>query len=141
MLRFRGFRRFAAALSGAFLLQLSLLGTGTLCAMEHGSPDPASPAAHASHAGMRMGDAGAGTAAHDAGAPPARCDVAGSDDACGLPWAPGHCAAMTTCSATVAPAAQVAVQLASATIAVELPEPALIHSGPSTAPELPPPRA
>lgn len=135
MPRLSGFRRLAAALSGALLLQLSLLGSGTLCAMEHGSD------AHGSgHAAMRMAGP---TSEHGApqGHDAPRCDVAGSDDGCGLPWAPGHCAAMTTCSATAAPVSAVSIQLAAATPAADMPEPTLIHSGPAAAPELPPPRA
>lgn len=131
--RFGGLRRLVAALSGALLLQLSLLGSGVLCPMEHAD----AAQAQGEHSAMQM-PAGEGAPVHQHA--PVGCQV-GGDEGCGLPSAPGQCAAMTTCVATAAPAAAPSVQLAAARIVAELPEPAAIHSGFSPAPELPPPRA
>lgn len=139
-------RRIAAAFTTALLLQLTLLAGGTLCALQGG----AAPDTMAGMAGLH--------GAHRAGAatnrvspalwavsdtPPAthRCDGTEQGDGCRHPWAPGQCVSMTTCTAVGAPAGEIIAQVAVFSSTADLPEPASIASGPTAAPELPPPRA
>ena len=141
-------RRTIAALSGALLLQLSLLASGTLCTM-HGAAS-ARPSAHDMHA-MHSMDAGVapgmapGMISADAAAPAGDssqgCDASSRTDGCRLPWAPGQCTSMTTCATPATPSAAVVAQVVSVRGESNLPEPRAIHSGPVAAPELPPPRA
>ena len=134
-----------AALSGLFLLQLSLLGTGTLCAL-HPSEARNDAGLHAMHemAGMRSAvmTLTSVAAISDADAPmsPADCGGMGNQDGCGVPWAPGQCLSMTACAMSATPAAR-SVESLTIRDVLELPSPALLHSGPTFAPELPPPRA
>jgi len=134
-----------AALSGVFLLQLSLLGTGTLCAL-HPSEARNDAGLHAMHemAGMRSAvmTLTSVAAISDADAPmsPADCGGMGNQDGCGVPWAPGQCLSMTACAMSATPAAR-SVESLTIRDVLELPSPALLHSGPTFAPELPPPRA
>ena len=137
-------RRSLAALSGLFLLQLLLLGSGTLCAMHHAASRDNADAMH----GMSGMSSGPATRASVSAMPqaerpinPTDCGGMGEHGGCGLPWAPGQCSSMTACDVSATPAASI---VASGTVparAFELPSPALIHSGPIFAPELPPPRA
>lgn len=138
-------RRFLAALSGLFLLQLSLLGSGTLCAIHHGAArDDAG--VHTMHAmsGMRAGLAtrASVSAMHDADRPmsPADCGGMGEHGGCRLPWAPGRCS-MTACDVSATPAASIVASVTISVMTFELPTPAFFHPGPIFAPELPPPRA
>jgi len=64
----------------------------------------------------------------------------GNQDGCGVPWAPGQCLSMTACAMSATPAAR-SVESLTIRDVLELPSPALLHSGPTFAPELPPPRA
>ena len=120
-------RRLAAALAGALLLQLMLLGSGLPCAMHDG--------------GVAAG-AHAMTTHHSAPASAsAVCDDA-NDDACRMPQAPGQCATMTTCAVSVTANAPVALGTAGGRTSVAVPPlVATLISGPPAAPELPPPRA
>ena len=120
-------RRLAAALSGALLLQLMLLGSGLPCAM-HGGGSAAGEHAMTTH--------------HSAPASAsAVCDDA-NDDACRMPQAPGQCATMSTCAVTVTANAPVAFRTVDGRTTVAVPPlVATLISGPPTAPELPPPRA
>lgn len=120
--RGRLIRRIGAALSSILLLQLTLLGSGTLCAMPSGA------------ASMQMHDMG-GMA--DQQLPPS----SHPDDACRLPSSPGECATMTACSIAAMPAATAIVALDARPVISDLPIPAEIGSRPATPPELPPPRA
>ena len=143
----RFLRRLSAALSGILLLQLSLLRSGTLCALQHaaGSADMTGPAA--AMAGMMMGSGA--RAVHESvvigladasKSPHGGCGDHQSADSCGGPWAPGPCTTMSSCawsqSSTVVP-----VLAASAETAGNLPEPRVLQTGLAIAPELPPPRA
>jgi hypothetical protein len=124
-------RRSATVLSGLLLLQLALLGSGTLCAM-HRHATHVSPAPHSMHGAtgddaMRMS--------------PTDSNDKSQTEGCGLPWAPGQCASMTTCTVTVAQVASADVPIAVRAAAVALRAPEMVHSGPTFAPELPPPRA
>ena len=119
--RGRLIRRIGAALSSILLLQLTLLGSGTLCAMPSG-------------AAAQMHDMG-GMA--DQQLPPS----SHPDDACRLPSSAGQCATMTACSIAAMPAATVIVALDTRPVITDLPVPAEIGSRPATPPELPPPRA
>ena len=138
-------RRSFAALSGLFLLQLSLLGSGTLCALHH-SAARNDAGAHAMHDMTGMSSAAATRASvsaiPDADSPkaPGDCGGMGRRDGCGLPWAPGQCSSMTACDISATPAASIMASVTTGVMALELPTPSLIHSGPTFAPELPPPR-
>jgi hypothetical protein len=150
-------RRFTAALSSALLLQLTLLASGTLCAMHGAGGMEEVTAAHAM-VGMHPGadEMGAPTqhgspvssvgATESAPSPhsgmPRGCDASSKGEGCGLPWAPGQCATMTTCTiAAASPSAELSAQVAVHTDGPTLAEAVLFHSGPAAAPELPPPRA
>ena len=139
-------RRSFVALTGLFLLQLTLLGSGTLCAVYH--------SVGRNNAGVdAMHDMGAMTsaattraavpAAPDSHSPmsPADCGGTSQHDGCGLPWAPGQCSSMTACDISATPAASIMTSASGVAMSIELPTPALIHSGPTFAPDLPPPRA
>jgi hypothetical protein len=142
-------RRSLAALAAVFLLQLMLLGSGTLCSM-HGDTPRGAGLAHASHRmdhGMATPSATAGSQrggvanADDAGTPtsPVECTGTGQHDGCHLPFAPGQCSSMTACDITATPAALVAASL-TVHRAAPVPSSARRHAGPTFAPELPPPR-
>lgn len=139
-------RRAFAALSGLFLLQLMLLGSGTLCAMHHSLASVGA----ANHA-MALAGVAHQNGAHEsvvasAGEPntpmsPMDCNGSGSHDDCRLPFAPGQCSSVTTCDVSATPAAAIAAPLYAHAVAREPASPAFAHSGPTFAPELPPPRA
>lgn len=137
-------RRLTAAFVTVLLLQLTLLGSGTLCDMQDGRA-MAGAGAMAGHAMDAMSSM---PGMHDAPAPagpraPEDCGGAGggSRDDCRLPWSSGQCTSMTSCAAIVVPVAAIAAQPVTARVALRIAEPARIHSGPALAPELPPPRA
>lgn len=133
-------RRLVAALSGAFLLQLSLLASGTLCHV-HGTHASAVAMAHG---GMHGPHGSATRAIGDASAemPAGGCDMTGSSAPCDSPWAPGACVSMSTCVSATSAVNTWTAQLAQrATQAVEAVSSAAIPLGPAFAPELPPPRA
>lgn len=141
-------RRTVGALSSLFLLQLSLLGSGTLCAMRYGASDAAGPG-HSMHV---MGDTVAGSTSApedamstiaDVGGPvdPPDCHGPINQDGCQLPWAPGQCSSMTTCGITAAPTALIVTSWTAQAMSIEIAAPELVRSGPTFAPELPPPRA
>lgn len=143
------FRRITAALSSALLLQLSLLGSGTLCPMHRGQGVSAAGAhVHAmSHAAgaeamdhAAMARAGVGTRA--AAAPDSPDGPCGDGHSCNAPWTPGACSSMGGCGlAAAAPAAvRIAIVTSSHTPAAGAAA-VLLPPGPSYAPELPPPRA
>lgn len=140
-------RRLAAALFSILLLQLTLLGSGTLCGM-HGN-GKGQMRAHDMRAmnGAARVSAAPGSAAQRASVPdvqpvsPSPCDGPTGGADCGLPWAPGQCSSMTSCTVSAAPASAV-IALSSASRALpDLADPATIGSRPLAAPELPPPRA
>lgn len=121
-------RRCFALLSFLSLLQLTLLGSGTVCAMRgdgtsHGQMSSAGMAAMSGHSAQ------------------ARCDVSGTGDDCGAPWSGAQCAGMATCAPTVVKPAAVAMVTTAPHHVLDLPEPASITSSAATSPELPPPRA
>lgn len=138
--------RAVAALSGLFLLQLMLLGSGTLCAMHHGLAR-----AGASNHAMALAGLAHQTRSHESavtstGEPntpmsPMDCNGSGSHDDCRLPFAPGQCSSVATCDVSATPAAAIGAPAYARAAALELPSPAFGHSGPTFAPELPPPRA
>jgi hypothetical protein len=135
-----------AALCGLLLLQLSLPGSGTLCTMHHSAARNDADA-HGMHEMTGMGSA-RGTRASvsamsdaDGLMSPADCGGMGNHDGCGVPWAPGQCLSMTACAMSATPAARIAKSPTMRAVRLELPSPALLHSGPTFAPALPPPRA
>jgi hypothetical protein len=141
-------RRTVAVLSSLFLLQLTLLGSGTLCAMHHGATGidraehsmrgmagiVASPTPSPESAVLAATDGNSSVSPSDYNGPT-------DHDGCRLPWAPGQCSSMTTCGVTVAPAALIVALSAPRTASVDIAAPELVRAGPSFAPELPPPRA
>lgn len=142
-------RRSFAALFGVLLLQLTLLGSGTLCGLHQA----ASHAAGTSHAmlgktGMTAAStenaASATMAMSDSDSRPTSsqdCSGLGGDGHCGLPWAPGPCSSMAACDLTVTPAASVTAANMLRPVALAAPTASIFHAGPTFAPELPPPRA
>ena len=149
-------RRFTAALSGALLLQLTLLASGTPCAMHGAGGMGSSAAVHAMpgvHAGAHHGKAPAphGSSVVSVSATesapqhsemPQGCDSSRKGNGCGFPSAPGQCATMATCTTvTVAPSAELATLVAFHAGSPTIAHAELLRSGPAAAPELPPPRA
>src|SRR5690242_12965251 len=97
-----------AALCGLLLLQLSLLGSGTLCDVRHGAAwNDADARAMHGMSGMSSGPTtrAALSAIADADAPMSATDCAGmgNHDGCGLPWAPAQCLSMTACAMSATP--------------------------------------
>ncbi len=118
-------KRLIATISGVLFLQLSLLGSGVLCA---------------THRGHAMSP-GAGAHAMNGRQAPDDCGTPSTNDSCRGPWAPGGCASMTSCAAaTAAPTAGVQV-LRTFAVARDLPEPLSAESELAVTPEPPPPRA
>lgn len=141
-------RRLSAALSSVLLLQLSLLGSGTLCGLQHPSGHGAMDAMSPGMLAMMHGDAGSATVStvmeqptNAAENPADGCGGHGPRDSCGGPWATGSCTSMSACgwsqSATVPPLPTSANRETSVGHA----EPRTLAAGPVVAPELPPPRA
>ena len=138
-------RRSFVALTGLFLLQLTLLGSGTLCGVHH-SAGRNNAGVDGMHDMGAMGAAATTRASVSAVAvsenPMSPADCGGMvQHGCGLPWAPGQCSSMTACDVSASPGASIMASATMGAMALELPSPALLHSGPSFAPELPPPRA
>ena len=130
-------RRSLTALSGLFLLQLTLLGSGTVCAAQHGveGDHVAGPTAHNMNGLTAVSDA------DNEPMSPDDCSGLGGHDGCGLPWASGRCSFMTACDVSVAAPSSVGAAKMVRIVAHTLRSPALAESGPTFAPELPPPRA
>ena len=131
-------RRSLAALSGLFLLQLLLLGSGTLCAMQRQSSS--------GHV-MQMAGMARETGSHESSV--ASADEAdgslspaetGDHDGCRVPLAPGQCTSMSACSISATLSESEAASLPVKAVALAAPTPARVYSGPTFAPELPPPR-
>jgi hypothetical protein len=134
-------RRTVAVLSSLFLLQLSLLGSGTLCTWHHGAAR-IDRAGHSMHGMSRISAPEKVVSAAADGRPASPSDSNGptDHDGCRLPWAPGQCGAMATCGVTATPAAPTVASWIASTASIETVAPALARSGPTFAPELPPPR-
>ena len=138
-------RRSSAALFALLLLQLTLLGSGTLCARHHGAGGNHVDARVANGMTMmsaaNLASSSVVTSADNAPVSPEDCGGLGSHDGCGLPWAPGQCSSMTTCDVSLAvPASVISPTIGPIGTGALLP-PVLAQSGPTFAPELPPPRA
>lgn len=125
--------RFAAVLSGILLLQLTLLGSGTLCGMRAGDRAVGGQMVAMANGAMPT------HAQHDA--PAKGCDAAPTSHDCTSPAAPGTCAGMVSCATVAAPQVQLVAIATPRLTTIALPEPANVVSGPALAPELPPPRA
>lgn len=125
MRRFSFVHRAAAVLTSVLMLQLSLLGAGTLCRMHAGPEKMAAHAGHTMPAGAHHG-----------------CDGARTNKSCDTSPTPAGCAAMSSCGAPVA-------ALAVAMEATVTPSPNPLNAappanallGPEFSPEIPPPRA
>jgi hypothetical protein len=120
-------RRLGAALAMAFLLDLGGQASAMLCAAV-GAATPHLPVAHA--AGM-----GHATIAHSS---LRQLDLARGG--CRIPAGDTDCATMTTCAWPTAVVTSRLTALSFAHPSFESAEPALLRSGPATAPEPPPPR-
>jgi len=138
-------RRLSAALSGVLLLQLSLLGSGTLCALQGPSAPAAAPPAMT---GMTHGAGGNVTASTvmeqsaDALEDPANgCGGPGRAHSCDGPWATGRCTSMSSCASSQPATVTSVFAWVRGDISIDLPEPRSLLAGPVVAPELPPPRA
>ena len=137
------FRRLTASFCTLLLLQLTLLGSGTLCAMRggvaaNGTHDMSAMGGMAT-SGSRAATSGAGVRAGDpSDVPPTSGN---SDDGCRMPWAPGQCTSMTACTVAALPSATLVASLDARPEVPDLPMPGDLGSRPATPPELPPPRA
>ena len=140
-------RRFSAALFGALFLQLTLLGSGTLRAESASAARGVQVSAHQAMGTGAHGMSSTARAAASESTPangpdmPMGCDMSGSGADCHQPLSPGLCLSAATCTAAVIPAVVASLPSPAAPDPAELPEPAYVRSGPSSAPELPPPRA
>lgn len=139
-------RRLSAALSSALLLQLSLVSSGTLCALQHPSGHAAMRAGTRLMPGMspaaRIATVSAATEQPTTPAenPADGCGGHGAGESCGGPWATGSCMSMSACAwsqSAVVPA----LTVANSETSVNHSEPRTLRAGPVVAPELPPPRA
>jgi hypothetical protein len=133
-------------LAALLLLQLTLLGSGTLRAFrEIADTSSASPHTMPSMPGMAEHQRATGALAQqDEGRSPSvptGCDAEGGPHGCGLPWSSGSCAVMTACVNGAALPSIAAANDERTMSAGELPDPALLLAGAIAAPELPPPRA
>lgn len=142
-------RRLFAVLFGILLLQLTLLGSGTMCALPHaasrGGDDAHAMCSSEGMSAIDMANAPSGIAVvPDAETRPVNSDACGAFGlygGCRLPWAPGHCSSMTACSITAAPAASASAYASTQAVALVVPGASFAHVGPTLRPELPPPRA
>ena len=131
-------RRVFAGFASMLLLQLSLLGSGTLCALQH----------QAEHGGMRdMGGSMVmtGTATNASSARIADSDSPdscrhGSGNPCGGPWSDGTCSS-AGCAQSRATAAAFVLIPARTDVNGNHSEPRALLAGPVIAPDSPPPRA
>jgi hypothetical protein len=135
-------RRSFAAISALLLLQLMLLGSGTLCTMHGGrTSDAAMPmAGMTQQTGFHESNM-TRSSVSDVPMSPADCGDGGDQGGCSLLFAPGQCSSMTTCTISATPATTIAASEYSQAGMLAVPSYALGHSGPTFAPELPPPRA
>ena len=136
-------RQSVAALSAVLLLQLSLLGSGTLCVDRHASAHfrtaPSTEAmremAHdttapvAGQGGPVVQDAGLG------------CLSRSGSEPCHGPWAPGTCVSMSGCAWSQGVPFEAALASAHTDSGPDAAEPLALATGPEFAPETPPPRA
>ena len=116
-------RRITAAILGILLLQLPLVGDGSLCRVEHG---------------MGLSDAGVDMGAMNA----ADMDAATHKDKGPCPGdsSPASCRAMVSCAAAIAiPAPSFVASSAPPRVVIAI-EPTMTTSASPSAPELPPPR-
>ena len=136
-------RRLTAALSGLLIFSLTLMGSGTLCAVRGTG---ATATTHHMSAMTGMATSALATAPSATGArAPDGTDVpptsGQSDEGCGMPWAPGQCTSMTLCTMAAIPSATLVIALDARPMAADLPMPGDLGSRPASPPELPPPRA
>ena len=134
-------RRFAAALSSLFLLQLTLLGSGSACALrDHGMTQASGTMTAMAEHGASPASSGALALSEstDPGAPRKGC---GTGESCQSPWMPRHCATMTSCATSVVVQASTIAVSAVARVSVGVPASVGHRLGPVFAPEPPPPRA
>ena len=138
-------RRGFAALSGLLLLQLVLLGSGTLCTMRHemqnvGASDHAMQMSGASRLRSVQEGAASDVAVSDLASSPADSSGTSDHDGCRLPLAPGQCTSMSACSVNAAPSEMGPVSVSGRVVEVAPVTTTRGPSGPAFAPELPPPR-
>ena len=142
-------RRSVAALSTVLLLQLSLLGSGTLCALRHAAA-PSNPErlmeamkgmSHETvtpvgkHVSSVMNQAEPGSQDAGSGCP------SSDHEPCRGPWAPGTCASMGACAwSQIVSFEPTRGSVRNSSAATRI-EPLMLHAGPAFAPEIPPPRA
>lgn len=143
-------RQSVAALSTVLLLQLSLVGSGTLCALRHGGAlggaEPSmegmtgmtheTAATVAGHSPMVTEQAGPASQDAESG-----CPSRGESEPCHGPWAPGTCASMNSCAWSQGVPFEPTFASADNDPGAAGPEPPMLHTGPAFAPEIPPPRA
>jgi hypothetical protein len=140
-------RRLSAALSSVLLLQLSLLGSGSLCALQHPSGHVAMDGAAPGMRAMVHGAADGATVStvmaqpSDTPDPAGGCGGNGPASSCDGPWATGPCSSMASCAWSQSAGVSSALTSARAEADVNHSQPRTLPAGPVVAPELPPPRA
>ena len=141
----RSLKRITAAMAGILLLQLSLLGSGTLCTLRGGHPVGESMSGHAMAASATTNTAAimawtSSQEAADVGLTNGT-DYHGPDDSCCAPWANRACGAMSSCTLAVSAPSAIATSAATLSSAADLPALIQTLSDLKIAPEAPPPRA
>jgi hypothetical protein len=132
--------RVIAGVTSLLALQLSLLGTGTLCKTSDGHG--ASRRGHDHNVSVvhqPLAD-GAVMSHTPPDAAPSHCDATGDDDACGVP-STGRCASMISCSGTLSALSSSAPLVSISDVAEDPDDPVMAVVELTFAPELPPPRA
>lgn len=127
-------RRSFAALLALLLMQLMLLGSGTLCAMHHERGSSMASDARIAH------DHAGHSQLHESHPAPVANETA-EQPAPGGPWSPGHCASMAACDVGTALVPSVETPAPILRVALVVRSSAAAPAGPTFAPELPPPRA
>ena len=113
-------RRVALAISSALLLQLVLLGSGTLCDMRGGAThDEVAMSGMAGMPGMPATPAASADEGDTAPVIVASCNA--DEEGCPQPWAPGSCSTMTTCTISAVPVTLSAGPATATALAPDLP--------------------
>ena len=131
-------RRGVALLMSLLLAHVIVAGAAAACAM-HGGQRTEASAHGVLHAAAEMTEA-AESGSCDAPGAPSEPAAPTSHSGCHLPWAPGSCASMTSCAASMVLVPRVALGTL-APVAPLAAESVSTPLGPATPPDLPPPRA
>lgn len=129
-------------MASLLLLQLSLLGSGTLCALRGDRAMGRGTGHHAMVAPAQVSRAaGMVSSMPQTTGNPGMPHGCGMDGSCRAPWANGSCGAMGSCTVAVSAPSGTATSATTLSAAAELPELIRTVSDLTIAPEAPPPRA